>query len=65
MQKYMSTLTLGQGRLATLLDLHTVMLNAYGNLYIYMFGNNKYYTRKEYSMSTNSDTLASVLCMVL
>ena len=63
MQKYMSTL--GQGRLATLLDLHTVMLNAYGNLYIYMFGNNKYYTRKENSMSTNSDTLASVLCMVL
>ncbi len=56
--------TLGQGRLATLLDLHTVMLNAYGNLYIYMFGN-KYDTRKEYSMSTNSDTLASVLCMVL
>jgi hypothetical protein len=31
-----------------------------------MFGNNnKYYTRKEYSMSTNSDTLASVLCMVM
>ena len=63
MYKCMSTL--GQGRLATLLDLHTVMLNAYGNLYIYMFGNNKYYTRKENRMSTNSDTLASVLCMVL
>ncbi len=56
--------TLGHGRLATLHDLHTVMLNAYGNFYIYMFGN-KYYTRKEYSKSTNSDTLASVLCMVL
>ncbi len=57
--------TLGHGRIATLHDLHTVMLNAYGNLYIYMFGNNEYYTCKEYGMSTNGDTLASVLCMVL
>jgi hypothetical protein len=28
------------------------------HLCIYIFGNNKYCTRKEYSMSTNSDTLA-------
>ena len=56
---------LGHGILATLHDLHTAMLNACGNLYIYMFGNNKYYTRKEYGMSTNGNTLASMLCMVL